>query len=131
MKKKKKTKKMKKREIKKEREKRREKKERVRESQRSSHKPSFAAWLYPALLSLTLAKPWHNSHPLPALHSFAPAAPAHKGRGMLLFLSRPLLLHFDWHLLACTKRRHTLCLQFYSIVPIEHASKEHGPPHEA
>jgi hypothetical protein len=28
---------------------------------------------------------------------------AHKARGMLLFLSRPLLLHSDWHLLACTK----------------------------
>jgi hypothetical protein len=36
----------------------------------------FTTWLLPVLLSLTLAKPWHNPHPLPALRRFTPSAPA-------------------------------------------------------
>jgi hypothetical protein len=40
----------------------------------------LAAWLHPALLSLTLAKPCHNPHFTPALHSSALAAPAHKSK---------------------------------------------------
>jgi hypothetical protein len=64
----------------------------------------FAAWLHLALFSLSRAKPWHNPHLLPALHSFTLTAPARiQARGILLFLSRPLLLHSDWHLLACTE----------------------------
>jgi hypothetical protein len=51
-----------------------------------------------------LAKPWHNPHPLPALHSFALATPAHiQARGVLLFLSRLLLLHSVWHLFICMR----------------------------
>jgi hypothetical protein len=65
----------------------------------------FAAWLHPALLSLSLAKLRHKTHLLPALHSFALAAPTHiQARGVLLFLSRPLLLHTVWHLLICMRR---------------------------
>jgi hypothetical protein len=56
----------------------------------------FAAWLHLALLSLTLAKPWHNPHPLRAFASLCSSSfCAHKARGMLLFPSKPLLLHSD------------------------------------
>jgi hypothetical protein len=87
----------------------------------------FTAWLYPALLSLTLAKPWHNTHPLPALRSFALAAHACiQTREMLLFLSRPLMFLFDWHLLACLKGDILRTSNPESIVPKDHATKAHG-----
>ena len=76
--------------------------------------------------SRALAKPCHNSHPLPALHSVASSPNARKRRGMLLLRSRALLLHLVLHMLICTERRRTLHLQSQSIVPTDQATMVHG-----
>ena len=44
----------------------------------------------------------------------------------VVVLSRLLLLHFDWHFARMKERKHTLDLQFYSIVLTDHATKTHG-----
>ena len=76
--------------------------------------------------SHTLAKPCHNSHLLPALHSAASSPNARKRRGMLLLRSRDLLLHLVWHMLICKETRCTLHLQSQCIVPMDHATKVYG-----
>jgi hypothetical protein len=57
---------------------------------------------------------------------FAPAAPAHIKQEECSSSFLGLCNFSDWHLLACTKRRRTLCLQCYNIVPTHHASKKYG-----
>ena len=76
--------------------------------------------------SRVLAKPCHNSHLLPALHSVASSPNARKRKGILLLRSRALLLHLVWHMLICKERRHTLHLQSQSIVPTDQATMVHG-----
>ena len=87
-----------------------------------------AAWLHPTLPSRALAKPRYNPHPPQALRSSnlaalaciarkecsfqafaAPRSNIQKARGILLFVSRPLLLHHA-----------------SPFVPMEHATKAQG-----